>query len=410
MTVNSSLFIFFSIKTLYKVGNGPSSSHTIGPKVASQFIIDKYKDCDYVKVTLFGSLAFTGKGHLTDYIIEKTFNENNIKVDICFNYEILDLEFPNTMHFEIYKNNTILGEETIFSIGGGLIKVKDFENVEEKEVYPHKTILQIKEFCSQNNLSFVDYVLHFEDSSIVEFSEHIYQVMTRSVKSGLSKTGVLPGKLMVERKACTIFNNIKPNETESMKEKRLVSSYAFACSEENASGGEIVTAPTCGSCGIIPSIIMYLEDCGYNHNDIINGLLVAGLFGLVVKNNASISGAECGCQAEIGTACAMGAALVATVKHLNNDQIERAAEIALEHHLGLTCDPILGYVQIPCIERNAVAALRAIESCSLAELFGESQSKISFDLVVETMKQTGIDLKYEYRETSAGGLAKNYIK
>ena len=399
-----------SIKTLYKVGNGPSSSHTIGPKVASQFIIDKYKDCDYVKVTLFGSLAFTGKGHLTDYIIEKTFNENNIKVDICFNYEILDLEFPNTMHFEIYKNNTILGEETIFSIGGGLIKVKDFENVEEKEVYPHKTILQIKEFCSQNNLSFVDYVLHFEDSSIVEFTEHIYQVMTRSVKSGLSKTGVLPGKLMVERKACTIFNNIKPNETESMKEKRLVSSYAFACSEENASGGEIVTAPTCGSCGIIPSIIMYLEDCGYNHNDIINGLLVAGLFGLVVKNNASISGAECGCQAEIGTACAMGAALVATVKHLNNDQIERAAEIALEHHLGLTCDPILGYVQIPCIERNAVAALRAIESCSLAELFGESQSKISFDLVVETMKQTGIDLKYEYRETSAGGLAKNYIK
>ena len=399
-----------SIKTLYKVGNGPSSSHTIGPKVASQFIIDKYKDCDYVKVTLFGSLAFTGKGHLTDYIIEKTFNENNIKVDICFNYEILDLEFPNTMHFEIYKNNTILGEETIFSIGGGLIKVKDFENVEEKEVYPHKTILQIKEFCSQNNLSFVDYVLHFEDSSIVEFTEHIYQVMTRSVKSGLSKTGVLPGKLMVERKAYTIFNNIKPNETESMKEKRLVSSYAFACSEENASGGEIVTAPTCGSCGIIPSIIMYLEDCGYNHNDIINGLLVAGLFGLVVKNNASISGAECGCQAEIGTACAMGAALVATVKHLNNDQIERAAEIALEHHLGLTCDPILGYVQIPCIERNAVAALRAIESCSLAELFGESQSKISFDLVVETMKQTGIDLKYEYRETSAGGLAKNYIK
>ena len=399
-----------SIKTLYKVGNGPSSSHTIGPKVASQFIIDKYKDCDYVKVTLFGSLAFTGKGHLTDYIIEKTFNENNIKVDICFNYEILDLEFPNTMHFEIYKNNTILGEETIFSIGGGLIKVKDFENVEEKEVYPHKTILQIKEFCSQNNLSFVDYVLHFEDSSIVEFSEHIYQVMTRSVKNGLSKTGVLPGKLMVERKANTIFNNIKPNETESMKEKRLVSSYAFACSEENASGGEIVTAPTCGSCGIIPSIIMYLEDCGYNHSDIINGLLVAGLFGLVVKNNASISGAECGCQAEIGTACAMGAALVATVKHLNNDQIERAAEIALEHHLGLTCDPILGYVQIPCIERNAVAALRAIESCSLAELFGESQSKISFDLVVETMKQTGIDLKYEYRETSAGGLAKNYIK
>ena len=399
-----------SIKTLYKVGNGPSSSHTIGPKVASQFIIDKYKDCDYVKVTLFGSLAFTGKGHLTDYIIEKTFNENNIKVDICFNYEILNLEFPNTMHFEIYKNNTILGEETIFSIGGGLIKVKDFENVEEKEVYPHKTILQIKEFCSQNNLSFVDYVLHFEDSSIVEFSEHIYQVMTRSVKNGLSKTGVLPGKLMVERKANTIFNNIKPNETESMKEKRLVSSYAFACSEENASGGEIVTAPTCGSCGIIPSIIMYLEDCGYNHSDIINGLLVAGLFGLVVKNNASISGAECGCQAEIGTACAMGAALVATVKHLNNDQIERAAEIALEHHLGLTCDPILGYVQIPCIERNAVAALRAIESCSLAELFGESQSKISFDLVVETMKQTGIDLKYEYRETSAGGLAKNYIK
>ena len=399
-----------SIKTLYKVGNGPSSSHTIGPKLASQFIIDKYKDCDYVKVTLFGSLAFTGKGHLTDYIIEKTFNENNIKVDICFNYEILDLEFPNTMHFEIYKNNIILGEETIFSIGGGLIKVKDFENVEEKEVYPHKTILQIKEFCSQNNLSFVDYVLHFDDSSIVEFSEHIYQVMTRSVKNGLSKTGVLPGKLMVERKANTIFNNIKPNETESMKEKRLVSSYAFACSEENASGGEIVTAPTCGSCGIIPSIIMYLEDCGYNHSDIINGLLVAGLFGLVVKNNASISGAECGCQAEIGTACAMGAALVATVKHLNNDQIERAAEIALEHHLGLTCDPILGYVQIPCIERNAVAALRAIESCSLAELFGESQSKISFDLVVETMKQTGIDLKYEYRETSAGGLAKNYIK
>ncbi|MGM9858053.1 MAG: L-serine ammonia-lyase, iron-sulfur-dependent, subunit alpha [Bacilli bacterium] len=399
-----------SIKTLYKVGNGPSSSHTIGPKVASEFIINKYKDCNFVKVTLFGSLAFTGKGHLTDYIIEKIFTENNIKVEINFNYEILELEFPNTMHFEVYKDNVVLGEETIYSIGGGLIKVKDYEDVEEKEVYPHKTILQIKEFCNQNNLNFVEYVLHFEEPSIIDFAESIYKVMVNSVKNGLNKKGVLPGKLMVERKASTIFNNKKTNETESMKEKRLVSSYAFACSEENASGGEIVTAPTCGSCGIIPSIIMYLEDSGYNHKDIINGLLVAGLFGLVVKDNASISGAECGCQAEIGTACAMGAALVGTVNHLNNDQIERAAEIALEHHLGLTCDPVLGYVQIPCIERNAVAALRAIESCSLAELFGESQSKISFDLVVETMKQTGVDLKYEYRETSAGGLAKNYMK
>lgn len=399
-----------SIRNLYKIGNGPSSSHTMGPKVASEYVLNKYSDCDYIKVTLFGSLAFTGKGHLTDYIIEKTITSRDVKCEIIFNYADLELEHPNTLNFEVYKNNKIIGEETILSIGGGLIKVKDMESVNNVDVYPHKSITQIKEFCNKNNMSFIEYIEHFEDDHIREFAEVIYKTMIDAINRGLNVIGFLPGKLMVERKAKTIFNNIKPNEDDNMKEKRLMSAYAFAVSEENACGGEIVTAPTCGSCGIIPSIIKYLEDCGKNHKDIIDGLLVAGLFGLIVKDNASISGAECGCQAEVGTACAMGAALVAVVNHLDNDKVERAAEIALEHHLGLTCDPILGYVQIPCIERNAVAALRSVEASSLADLFGDSTSKISFDLVVETMKQTGIDLKHEYRETSAGGLAKNYYK
>jgi len=388
-----------SIKSLYNIGHGPSSSHTIGPERICYDVLRNYKG-DFYKVILYGSLSFTGKGHLTDEIIKKVL----INVEIEFSTQ-LGLEHPNTMDIIIYKNNEMIGEERYYSIGGGAIKRKGEEVTKEKNVYPHYNFEDIKSYCIEENISLYEYVYRFEDESIKDYLKEVWKVMQEAINIGLHTEGYLPGKLKLKRKAKSLLYSQKNKVS---IELRLVSAYAYAVSEVNASGGLVVTAPTCGASGVLPSVLYYLKDV-YKYNDqmIYNALATAGIIGNIVKHNGSISGAEAGCQAEVGTACSMAAAAYSQLESGDLSVIEYAAEIALEHHLGLTCDPIDGYVQIPCIERNAVAAHRAINAGELAQLL-TSTSLISFDTIVETMKETGNDLSGNYRETSLGGLAKKY--
>ena len=386
-----------SLKELYKIGNGPSSSHTIGPKRATELFLTHYHNLDFVKVTLYGSLALTGKGHLTDYIIDKTLG--NIKHEIVFNY--LEL-----MIFEGYINHNLIAKETIISVGGGSIKVLGEPLLELQDVYPHKNLYEIKNYCKEKNIDYASYVYRF-DLDIKPYLEKIYDTMLNAIQRGLESEGTLHGDLHVIRKAKSLYNAHKKESDELQRKRRLIA-YAYAVAEENASGGEIVTAPTCGASGIIPSCLRTMLEAGISKDKLIDGLAVAGLFGNLIKFNASISGAEAGCQAEVGSACSMASAMIAHVYGLSLDSIEQAAEIALEHHLGLTCDPIMGYVQIPCIERNAAAALRAFDASTMASMLNSKESKISFDLVCKTMLETGRDLGESYRETSIGGLARNY--
>lgn len=384
-----------SIKELFKIGRGPSSSHTMGPEK----ICKKFKEenpADFYKVILYGSLAKTGRGHLTHKII----------TDILLNCEIINddtkQEHPNTMDLFAYQDDILVKEERYYSIGGGSI-LKKGDKREKDFIYPHKFFAEIKSYCKDNNLKFHEYVYKYEDESIKEYLKKVWDAMVDSIDLGLHSSGYLPGELQVERKARQLLYN---QNQRSSNDLRLVSAYAYAVSEVNASGGTIVTAPTCGASGVLPAVLYYLKDIHkFTEEKIIDALATAALIGNIVKHNASISGAEAGCQAEIGTACSMAAAAHSSLFNHYLDQIEYAAEIALEHHLGLTCDPIKGYVQIPCIERNAVAAHRAINASDLAFLLYGSR-KISFDMVVETMRQTGLDINEHYRETATGGLAR----
>ena len=392
-----------SLKELYKIGNGPSSSHTMGPKKACEIFKTKYPQMDEMKVILFGSLALTGKGHLTDYIIEKT--ATPIKCHIFMHPLVVDIPHPNTMIFRAYNNNELLGEMEVYSIGGGSIEIKGEELTESQDVYPHKKYKEIVKYCKKNKITLSQYVDQFEGEGINDFMEQIYKTMKNAIEKGLNAEGLLPGVLEIKRKAKMIYE--KNGKMEPLRHKMV--SYAYAVSEQNASGGEIVTAPTCGASGVLPACLGYAEDLNeYSHEEIINALKVAGIIGNIVKHNASISGAEAGCQAEVGTACAMSAAFLAYLAGGDFARIDSASEIALEHHLGLTCDPIKGYVQIPCIERNAVAALRALDAAHIASYLNNYDAKINFDLVVETMLDTGRDLHTGYRETSEAGLAKKY--
>jgi len=388
-----------SIKSLYNIGHGPSSSHTMGPEKICYDILEKYNG-DRYQVTLYGSLSLTGRGHLTDIIIEKVLG--NVQIDFSTDFNV---EHPNTMDIIIYKNNAVIGKERYYSIGGSAIQRKGDDLPKEKDIYPHHNFEEIKEYCQKENISLYEYVYRFEGESIKPHLKEVWRVMQESINTGLHTEGFLPGKLKVKRKAKTLLYSQKSKVS---IELRLVSAFAYAVNEVNASGGLVVTAPTCGASGVLPSVLYYLKDV-YKYNDtmIMNAIATAGIIGNVVKHNGSISGAEAGCQAEVGTACAMAAAAYSQLESGELSVIEYAAEIALEHHLGLTCDPIDGYVQIPCIERNAVAAHRAINAGELAQLL-ISTSLISFDTIVETMKETGIDLKDSYRETSQGGLAKKY--
>lgn len=392
-----------SIRELYKIGNGPSSSHTMGPKKACELVDEHFHGHRYV-VKLYGSLSMTGKGHLTDKVIRRTLK--NVDVEFCTEHIA---EHPNTLDFHVYdNNNSQIGYERFYSVGGGVVRRAGETPVEKENIYPHKNFEEIKEYCSENNLRLYEYVYKYENDDFKEYLALIWKTMAESVKIGLDVDGLLPGVLEVERKAKKVSHKLKYTNNKHINQAQLASAYAYAVSETNASGGVIVTAPTCGASGVLPGVLFYLkEKYEFTIDEVLNALATGGLIGNIVKHNASISGAEAGCQAEIGTACSMAAAANSEIMDEDIDTIECAAEMALEHHLGLTCDPVLGYVQIPCIERNAVAAMRALNASELAILIG-SDRKISFDMVVETMLQTGKDLGVNYRETSEGGLAAYY--
>ncbi len=393
-----------SLKELYKVGRGPSSSHTIGPERACILFKNKNPLADEFKAVLYGSLSKTGKGHGTDTVIEKTFAPISCKVE--FNNEDIQLSHPNTMELFAYAGGKQTDYVKVLSVGGGSVLLDGEEYVSPEKIYKHSKFEDIANYCKHEGIRLYEYVIQNEGKEILDYVSEIWQVMKDSIKRGLNDEGILPGGLEVKKKAKFLFNHEHIDESPQTRENREVCSYAFAVSEQNASGEKIVTAPTCGAAGVLPAVMFYQQKKNnYSDDRIIKALLTAGLIGNLIKTNASISGAECGCQAEVGSACAMASAGLAELFGLSIDKIEYAAEIAIEHHLGLTCDPICGLVQIPCIERNAVAAMRSINAVSLASFLWDTR-KISFDKVVQTMKETGHDLKSSYRETSEAGLAK----
>ncbi len=396
-----------SLRYLYKIGRGPSSSHTMGPEKACRIFLKRYPQADEYEATLLGSLSATGKGHLTDEVIRETFAPGKVTV-IFGDTDESKLLHPNTLILKAKLGGSVVGKSEVYSVGGGEIVFKGEKQNAAEEIYPHKTFDEIKEFCIENSLKLWQYAEIFEGGEIWNFLQNIWENMQNCVLRGLKTDGVLSGGLNTRRKAKILYDQYVLNEDAETRENRLVCAYAYAASEENASGGVVVTAPTCGSCGVLPAVFYYLKNKkDVPDKEILKGLATAGIIGNVVKTNASISGAECGCQAEVGVACAMASAAIAQIKGMSLDQIEYAAEIAVEHHLGLTCDPVCGLVQIPCIERNAVAALRALNEVTLASFLSDTR-KITFDTAVKTMYETGKDLRTGYRETATGGLAKLY--
>ena len=396
-----------SIRTLYKIGRGPSSSHTMGPERACIIMKERYPEADKFAVTLYGSLALTGIGHGTDRIVRETLSPIpcEIKVDETTHTPV----HPNTMDITAQRAGEDIVTLRFYSIGGGSIEIEgEGRAAAAPDVYPHSTFTEIAEYCKTKNIRLYEYVVECEGEDIYDYLDEVWDTMKNSIHEGLSTVGTLPGGLGTKRKARVLFEKNHIDESAQTRENRLVSAYAFAVSEQNAAGGRIATAPTCGACGVLPSVLKYMQDSrGFTDRQIFNSLATAALIGNIIRTNASISGAECGCQAEIGSACSMAAAALAELFGMGLGQIEYAAEVAMEHHLGLTCDPICGLVQIPCIERNAVAAMRAINALSLANFLSDSR-KITFDLIVKTMYNTGCDLPLGYRETSVGGLAKYY--
>lgn len=396
-----------SIRDLYKIGKGPSSSHTMGPERAAKLFLERYPQADYFEITLFGSLAKTGKGHMTDAAIENVLEPKKTKI-IFNSSDDIPLKHPNTVEFKAFERDREIGFLRVFSVGGGKIELDGEKSPDQIQVYPLTRFETIKEYCEKEKLRLYEYVEMIEGKDIWEYLSEIWNAMKNEVRRGLEAEGILPGGLNVQRKAKFLYQQKHMDETSETRENRIVCSYAFAASEENAAGGVIVTAPTCGSCGVVPAALMYMQEKrGSSDGEILKALATGGIIGNLIKTNASISGAQCGCQAEIGSACCMAAAALAELCGMDLDQIEYAAECAMEHHLGLTCDPIGGLVQIPCIERNAVAAMRSINSLSLANFLTYTR-KISFDVVIDTMYETGMDLFSKYKETSEGGLAVKY--
>lgn len=394
-----------SLKELFQVGCGPSSSHTMAPQKIAVYFRKKYPGKKF-RVILYGSLAHTGRGHGTDTALKKALGNDT---EIIFNMSDTDIEHPNTLDFEVLENGRTIAEHRAYSLGGGAFSIAGEPDVITPEVYPHNRFADIKEYCIDKDIRLSDYVFETEPD-IKEYLEYIWDAMTDSVKHGLSAEGILPGGLNIRRKARYLYMQRHIDESPETRENRLVCSYAFAVAEENAAGGNIVTAPTCGSCGVLPATFFYVQKTrNASRDDIIRGLAVAGLIGNLIKKNASISGAECGCQAEIGSASAMAAGGLAEIFGLGLDQIEYATEISIEHHLGLTCDPVAGLVQIPCIERNAVAAMRALNALSLADFLFATRT-VSLDTIIQVMYETGKDLNKRYRETSEAGIAKLYRK
>ena len=397
-----------SIKLIYKIGNGPSSSHTLGPSKAAEKFAERNPSAASFRVTLYGSLAATGKGHFTDQAIIKKLLPKN--TEILWRADIVPEYHTNGMLYEaLDEQGQVTNTWTVYSIGGGLLSEGPGCEAATEEVYSLNHMTEIQEYIEKMGLTFWEYVEECEGKEIWDHLQKVWEQMQASIKEGLSKDGVLPGGLHLRSKAKQNFtraSSLKP----SLQSRALVGSYALAVSEENARGGMVVTAPTFGSCGVLPAVLYHVKtNHGFQDRDILKSLATAGLFGNIIKTNASISGAAVGCQGEVGSACVMAAVAVNQIFGGSPQQIEYAAEMAMEHNLGLTCDPVCGLVQIPCIERNPIAALRALD-VSLYALLSDGKHLVSFDKVVDTMSLTGHDIPSLYKETSMGGLAKTYPK
>lgn len=398
-----------TLKELYKIGPGPSSSHTLAPYRACRLYLESYPHTASAKIKLYGSLSLTGKGHFTDKIIMDTFAPRTCDVEFLLDW---DYPFPNGFTIDGYDDRGLhIARWTVYSLGGGSIQIVERPDLIVSEPYKEKNMTEIIKVCSENHWSFADYVFHYEDEQLTDYLSDILDAMLNCVKRGLNASGVLPGKLGIERCAKNMYLKSKTIEDPHEEMKVRLMSYAYAASEENAGNGQVVTAPTLGACGILAAYMyMMYYDQKVSRKKLIQSLAVGGLFGNVIKQNATISGAVGGCQAEIGAACCMCAAASAFLHDLNLKQIEYAAEIAMEHHLGLTCDPVGGYVIIPCIERNAVGVLRAVDAMTLSKYLSKiKENVVNFDTVVRTMKYTGHKLPLELKETSLGGLAQEVV-
>ena len=400
-----------SVKSIFKIGKGPSSSHTMGPFKAVTNYIENHPEAKSLHVTLYGSLAATGKGHLTDKAIEEAAANAGLEVVIAWEPKENLPEHPNGMIVaSVASDGSLTDSWTYYSVGGGDIKCMDteLEAEDEAEVYEMNTMKEILDWCNKNGKAFWEFVQENEEKTkgFWEHIELVWKTMQKAVERGIDEEGALPGPLNIRRKAGSYY--IKADGYGDVQRARgLIFAYALAVSEENACGGKIVTAPTCGSCGVLPGVLYHLKKVyGFSDQRIIRALATAGIIGNIVKHNASISGAEVGCQGEVGVACAMAAGAITQLMGGSPSQIEYAAEMGLEHHLGLTCDPVCGMVQIPCIERNAYAAARAMDA-SIYSLYTDGRHRVSFDQVVRVMKETGKDLPSLYKETSEGGLAKH---
>lgn len=392
-----------SLRELYQIGSGPSSSHTFGPERACREFVKEHKDAEQIQVILYGSLALTGKGHLTDAACVRACAP--IPCEVLFS-EVSCGRHANTMDLIAYRQGESVGRWRVYSIGGGEIKVEGRGKEETKSVYPERNFEEIMEFCKTKGIRLVDYVDQYEQ--IDDYLKEVLEQMLKTVEAGLSAKGTLPGALKLERVAASLYERARKEQDPAKKQRLSLMAYAYAASEENAAGGTAVTAPTFGSSGVIPSLLCYyLRDRKTEEERALGGLKIAGIIGNLFKTNATISGAQGGCQAEIGVACAMGSSLAAHMEGLEDELIAYAAESGMEHFLGLTCDPVNGYVMIPCIERNAVAALRAVDSALLAQEVGRiKKNKVTLDMIIETMKYTGQKIPMELKETALGGLAR----
>lgn len=394
-----------SLKELYRIGQGPSSSHTMGPRRAAEQYLQKHPDAENFRVTLYGSLAATGEGHLTDVAILQVLGRN--RTEIVWHPEITLPFHPNGMKFEAMSSNGFQDEWIVYSIGGGALVEDGKVQTETPEVYDLDHLADIKNWCERHGMSYWEYVDTCEGPEIWEYLELVWHTMCAAVERGIEHEGVLPGVLKLRRKAPDYYIRALGYGS-NLQSRGLVFSYALAVSEENASGGTIVTAPTCGASGVVPAVLYHIQKTRkFPIRRILHALATAGIIGNIAKSRASISGAEAGCQAEVGVACAMAAAAANYIFGGSLATIEYAAEMGLEHHLGMTCDPICGLVQIPCIERNAHAAARALDA-NVYATFADGVHRIPYDKSVDVMKQTGHDLPSLYRETSEGGLAKEF--
>lgn len=393
-----------SLRQLFKIGYGPSSSHTMGPRKAATLFAGEIGDAVRCTVTLYGALAATGRGHLTDRAILDVLSPV-VETTIDWQPDTVLPFHTNGMKFTAYDaDGQITAEQTYYSVGGGDIVKEGESRTLGESIYPMTKIKDIQKWCEETGRSYWEYVGQVEGDGIWDYLAEVWKVMKEAVERGIEAEGVLPGGLGVRRKAVSYFVHAAGYNS-SLKSRGLVYAYALAVSEENASGGKIVTAPTCGSCGIVPAVLYHLSTSkGFSDKRILRALATAGLFGNIVKHNASVSGAEVGCQGEVGVACAMAAAAASQLFGGTPAQIEYSAEMGLEHHLGLTCDPVCGLVQIPCIERNAYAAARALDA-NLYAAFSDGRHSVDFDRIVEVMKQTGHDIPSLYKETAKGGLA-----